>query len=293
MISSFKRFVLITLGLGLLSIYLSAFIVNQYEQALVLELGKPIRIAEAGLHFKIPLVQDVVYLDKRILNLDALPNEAPTLDQKQVIVESFAKYKIIDPLKFFQTMQNADRAQQRLGPIVNANIRNTLSGIEMDTILTGNRAELMSKIIKEVNEEVQNFGIKVVDVRIKRFDLPEENSQAIFRRMQTQREQEARRFRAEGEKEAVTLRAEADKQEVVMVADAIKQATILKGQGDAKATSIYNEAYSRDPVFFDFFRSMQALTEALPHETTSYIGSADGDFFRYFLKQSGVLSSPK
>ena len=173
-------------------------------------------------------------------------------------------------------------------PIISSNLRRALGDIPMASILTSQRAEFMQEIARQVNIEAQTFGIKVVDVRIKRVDLPEENTQAIIRRMQSQREQEARKIRAEGQKEAQTLRAEADKQAVIIVADANRQSEILRGEGDAQATEIYSAAYGRDPAFFDFYRSMQALSTALSGDTTTYVGPPDGDFFRYFLSHSDV-----
>lgn len=259
------------------------FTVDQREQALVVQLGEPKRlITEPGLNFKIPFIQRVFYFDKRVLNYDAPSQEAPTLDQKQVVVESYAKYRIIDALTFFQRVRDESGARQRLGPIINSTLRQELGAIPMQLILTAQRAEFMRDITRQVNEAGKEFGIEVLDVRMKRVDLPQENSEAIFRRMQTQRQQEAARIRAEGARDAQALRAEADKQQVVIVADANRQAQILRGEGDAIATRIYNEAFGNDPEFFDFYRSMQALAEGLSAETTTYVGPPDGDFFRYF-----------
>jgi membrane protease subunit HflC len=266
----------------------STFTVHQSEQALVLQLGKPVRVAdEPGLDFKLPLLQDVVYFSRQVLNFDAPSGEVPTLDQKQVIVSAFARFRIDDPLLFFQSVTNEIGAQARLAPIISSNLRRALGGIPMLDILTEKRALYMRQIAEQVNVEAKTFGIEVIDVRIKRVDLPEANSQAVFRRMQTQREQEARRSRAQGLKEAQTLRAEADKQQVVILAEARKKSAIQRGEGDAEATRIYNEAYGRDPQFFDFFRSLQAMNEALGGESTTYVGPATGDFFRFFGSQSG------
>lgn len=282
------RNVLLVVVAALLVIgYSSMFIVQQYQKALVLELGKPVRVTEPGLHFKIPFVQDVVYIDSRILNLDALPQEAPTSDQKQVIVDSFVKFKIVDPLKFYQTLQTIEFAQQRLGPVVNSNVRNLLGQVPLEQILTDKRSELMARVRTLVDAEVSQFGITIIDVRLKRIDLPDENSQAIFRRMQTQRKQEASRFRAEGERDALAIRSEADKQKVVILANAQKQASILRGTGDAEAAGIYNSAYAQNAGFFEFYRSLQSLRLALNSNTTSFIGSATGDFFRFFYKANG------
>jgi modulator of FtsH protease HflC len=267
----------------------SYYIVHPYERALVLQFGNPVRsVNEAGIYFKMPFVQNVVYFSNKVLNFDAGGEAMPTLDQKQIIVSAFARFRIVDPLVFYQKVANEVGVQERLRPIISSNLRRALGDIPMASILTSQRAEFMQEIARQVNIEAQTFGIKVIDVRIKRVDLPEENSQAIIRRMQSQREQEARKIRAEGQKEAQTLRAEADKQAVVIVADANRQSEILRGEGDAQATGIYTAAYGRDPAFFDFYRSMQALTTALSGETTTYVGPPDGDFFRYFLNHSDV-----
>lgn len=271
----------------------ATFTVYQSEQALVLQLGEPRRvITEPGLQFKVPFVQSVVTFDKRVLNYDAPSEEVPTVDQKQVIVDAFARYRIVDPLLFYQTVRDEPTVRQRLQAIISSNLRRALGEVPLSLILTNQRAALMAQIARQVNQEARTFGINVLDVRLKRVDLPEENSQAIFRRMQTQREQEARRIRAEGTRDAQTLRAEADKQQVVILANARRQAEILRGEGDATATGIYNEAYGRDPGFFDFFRSMQALHEALPKDTTVYVGPPSGDFFRYFGAQTGETAEP-
>lgn len=259
------------------------FTVNEAEQALVLQFGEPQRVVtEPGLHVKVPFIQNVVVFSKRVLNFDAPAEEVPTIDQKQVVVDAFARFRITDPLRFFQAVRDEEGVQARLRSIISSTLRGALGEVALDFILTDQRAGLMRQIAEQVNREASGFGINVIDVRLKRVDLPEENSQAIFRRMQTQREQEARRIRAEGARDAQTIRAEADKQRVVILANARRTAEILRGEGEAQATAIYNEAYGRDAAFFDFYRSMQALTEALPRETTTFVGPPDGDFFRFF-----------
>jgi len=266
----------------------SMFVVDQREQALVVRFGEPKRqITAPGLNFKIPFIETVFYFDNRVLNFDAPAQEAPTLDQKQVVVESYAKYRIVDALTFFQRVRDEQGAEQRLGPIINSTLRQELGEIPMTLILTAQRADFMSAITKQVNVAGKEFGIEVLDVRMKRVDLPQENSEAIFKRMQTQRQQEAARFRAQGQRDAQALRAEADKQNVVIIADARRQSQILRGEGDAEATRIYNEAYGQDADFFDFFRSMQALADGLAGDSTTYVGPPDGDFFRYFRGAAG------
>jgi membrane protease subunit HflC len=242
------------------------------------------------LHFKLPLIQEVVYFDKRVLDFDARPEEVPTLDQKQMVVDAFARFVIVDPLKFYQTVNNEQGIQSRLATIISSNLRRVLGEVQMSRVLTEERASLMRNIRVSVNKEAAGFGVDVIDVRIRRVDLPEENSQAIFARMKTQREQEARRIRAEGGKEAQVVRAEADKQQRVIVAEARKRSEILRGEGDAQSTKVYAEAYGRDTEFFDFWRSMQALSRGLPGNTTALVGSPQGAFFRYF--QDGAAGLP-
>jgi membrane protease subunit HflC len=264
----------------------STFTVNQWQQALVLQFGQPRRaISEPGLHFKLPFIQNVHYFDKRVLNLDLAPAEMPTNDQKQVVVEAYAKYVIVDPLKFYQVVRDEAGLRGRVGPIINSKLRGEIGKVPMSEMLTARRAQFMQSITESVNQAAQIYGVNVVDVRMKRVDLPEENSQAIFRRMQTQREQEARRLRAEGQRDGQKIKAEADKQKVVILADARRQSEVLRGEGDGEATRIYNEAYGKDPAFFDFYRSMQALTQGLDGSDTTYVGPPTGDFFRYFGSQ--------
>lgn len=267
---------------------LSVYTVHQAEQALVLQFGAPQRVVQdAGLHFKVPVFENVEKFDRRVLDFDAEAEEVPTRDQKQLVVDAFARYRIVDPLLFFQTVNNIFGMEQRLGNIINANLRAVFGDVTLATLLTPERANLMNVIAQRVNEEGKPFGINVIDVRIKRVDLPQENSQAIFNRMQTQREQEARKIRAEGEKEARRIRADADKQRTIIEADARKQREILRGEGDSEAQRIYNEAYGQDQEFFDFWVSMEALQQGLGGESTSYVGPPDGDFFRFFGDISG------
>jgi len=265
---------------GLIS---TAFTVRETEQVLVLQFGDPQRvITDPGLHFKIPFIQNIRRFDRRVLDYDANSREIPTQDQKQVVVDAFARYRIINPLLFYQAVNNEVRLQQRLDTVIDNALRDVLGDVELEAVLTPKRGDLMAQFTQKVAGQGQEFGIRVIDVRIKRIDLPEENSQAIFRRMQTQREQEARKFRAEGEKESRRIRAEADKQQRVILATARQEAEILRGEGDANAQSIYNEAYGKDREFFDFWRSMQALERGLGGGNTRYVGPPTGDFFRYF-----------
>lgn len=263
--------------------FASMFTVRQDEQALVLQFGEPIRtVAAPGLHFKYPLLQNVTKFDKRVLDFDAETEEVPTRDQKQLVVNAFARYRIIDPLLFFQTVNNEFGMRQRLGNVINASLRAVFGEAELARLLTEERAKLIQVIAKRVHEQGQSFGIDVIDVRIKRVDLPEENSQAIFRRMQTQREQEARKIRAEGDAESRRIKADADKQRTIILADANRQSEILRGEGEAGAQRIYNDAYGRDEAFFDFWISMDAMRLGLTGENTRYVGPPDNEFFRFF-----------
>lgn len=266
-----------------IALFSSIYTVHEREQALVLQLGEPIdTVTDAGLHFKLPFVQNIVFFDQRVLDFDNPAEEVPTLDQKQIIVDAFARWRITAPLLFYQTATNELGMQTRLRNIINTNLRNVLGGVPLLTILTKQRGELMATIAGQVNERGKRFGIEVLDVRMKRVDLPEENSQAIFRRMQTQREQEARKIRAEGDREKKRITAEADKQSRIIVAEARKQSEILRGEGEGRAQEIYNQAYGQDPDFFDFFVSMRAYRDGLQGDTTRYIGPPDGEFFRFF-----------
>ncbi len=268
--------------------YSATFTVHQAEQALVLQFGDPRReVKDPGLHFKVPFVQDVRFFDKRVLDFDADAEEVPTRDQKQLVVDSFARYRIVNPLEFFKTVSNLQGMELRLANVINSNLRSVFGDVELARLLTAERADLMKVIASRVNEQSKSFGINVLDVRIKRVDLPQENSQAIFNRMQTQREQEARKIRAEGERDSRRIRADADKQRTIIVSNAQRQSEILRGEGEAEAQRIYNEAYKQDPKFFDFWASMQAMQEGLGSDNTRYVGPPDSDFFRFFGNMAG------
>ena len=263
------------------------FSVRETEQVLVMQFGNPKRIIDTpGLNYKLPFIQQTIVFGKRILDYDANPQEVPTIDQKQVVVDAYARYRIIDALDFYKTVRNELGMQQRLDSTLNDALRALLGDVTLSTVMTPKRSELMADLTKIVSGSVKSFGIEVVDVRIKRIDLPPENSQAIFRRMQTQREQEARKIRAEGDKESRTIRADADKQKRVIIANAKRTAEIERGLGDAEAQRIYSAAYGKDSEFFDFWRSMQAMNKGLSSESTTYIGKPSGDFFRFFNNDS-------
>jgi modulator of FtsH protease HflC len=287
------------LGIGILVLFViviglsSVFTVNEREQVLVLQFGEVKRLVNtSGLHFKLPLIQNTVYYDKRVLDYDARSEEVPTRDQKQIVVNAFARYRIVDPLRFFQTVNNEAGMDTQLGNIINSNLRAEFGRVDLSTVLTPERANLMIRIADNVRKEGYGYGVEVLDVRFKRVDLPEENSQAIFRRMQSQREQEARRIRAEGDKDSRTIKADADKQARVIKAEANKRAEILRGEGDGQAQKIYNQAYGRDPAFFDFWATMNSYRDSLDKDNTRYVGPADGDFFRYFGDINGRDKGP-
>jgi membrane protease subunit HflC len=265
------------------TVFFSVFIVKEINQAIVLQFGDPKRIiSKPGINFKIPFIQNVVFLDKRILNLDAPPEEVIASDQKRLIVDAFARFQIIDPLKFYISVGNERVARSRLSTIINSRIRNVLGQQELQTLLSQDRTKQMALIQEGVNNEAENFGIKIVDVRIKRADLPQANSDAIYRRMQTEREREAKEFRAKGAEMAVTITSTADKEVTVILADAEKKSQIMKGEGDGARNKIFADAFGQDPQFFAFYRAMQAYEKALIGGETSLILSPDSEFFKFF-----------
>lgn len=259
------------------------FTISEREQALITRLGEPRRVVtEAGLQFKVPFIEDVVRFDKRVLDFDARAEEVPTKDQKQVLVDAFARYQIVDPLEFFKKVNNELGMEQRLSRIINANLRAVFGDAEFATLLTPERARLMAVISQRTALQAQEFGVKVLDVRIRRLDLPAENSLAISRRMQTQREQEARGIRAEGAADAQRIRTDAERRATIVRAEAQRAGQRLRGEGEGEAQRTYNAAYGQDPDFYFFWDSMRSLIEGLKGDNTSYVGAPDGDFFRFF-----------
>ena len=263
--------------------FFSIFIVKEINQAIVLQFGDPKRIISTpGINFKIPFIQNVVFLDKRILNLDAPPEEVIASDQKRLIVDAFARFQIVDPLKFYISVGNERVARSRLSTIINSRIRSVLGKQRLQILLSADRTNQMALIQDGVNNEAGKFGIKIVDVRIKRADLPPANSEAIYRRMQTEREREAKEFRARGAEMAITITSTADKEVTVILAEAEKQSEIMKGEGDGQRNKIFADAFGRDPEFFSFYRAMQAYEKALIGGETSLILSPDSEFFKFF-----------
>lgn len=281
---SFLMAILVALGIAAAGAYFSMFIVHQNEQALVLEFGKPKRIIDvAGLHWKIPVVETVEYFDRRILDLDTSPQELFASDQNKLIVDSFSRYRITDPLRYYQTVRDERGVRSRVGPILDSSLRRVLGAATFADAVRDRREELMNLIQQQVNAETKNFGIEIVDVRIKRVDLPPQNSASIYERMKTDRQREAAEFRAQGEEQSRRIRAEADRQVTVMKAEADRDARRLRGEGDAERARISNEAFSKDPGFYQFLRSMEAYETALKRGDTRMLISPDSDTFRDFF----------
>jgi membrane protease subunit HflC len=272
-----------------LVVYLSLFTVKEINQAIVLQFGDPKKIiTEAGLQVKIPFIQNVVFLDRRILSLDPPPAEVIASDQKRLIVDAYARFKIIDPLKFYISVGDERVARSRLATIINSRIRSVLGKQSLATLLSEERSTQMAIIQEGVNDEAKKFGIVIIDVRIKRADLPQANSEAIYKRMQTEREREAKEFRARGAEMAVTITSTADRKVTVILANAQKQSEIMKGEGDGIRNKIFADAFGQDPEFFSFYRAMQAYETALIGGDTTLILSPDSDFFKFF-GNAGVI----
>ncbi len=281
-----KKFLIpILVVLGVIA-YQSLFVVQEINQAIVLQFGDPKKvIVKPGLQVKIPFIQNVVFLDRRILSLDPQPEEVIASDQKRLIVDAYARFKIVDPLKFYISVGDERVARSRLATIINSRLRSVLGTQSLATLLSEDRTKQMAIIQDGVNTEAEGFGITIIDVRIKRADLPQANSEAIYKRMQTEREREAKEFRAKGAEMAVTITSTADKEATVILANAKKQSEIMKGEGDGKRNKIFADAFGKDPDFFSFYRAMQAYEKALIGGDTSLILSPDSDFFKFFGKK--------
>lgn len=268
----------------------SIFQVPQWQDAIVLRFGKKISVIsdDPGLHWRVPLIDNVQYIDKRILNFDAPAQELLTLDQKRIVISAYVRYQIDDAWQFYQVANSETRAESQIGSVLVSALRSVIGNVAMTDILTPQRAELMQDITKSLIAAAKPYGIRIVDVRFKRVDLPTANSEAIYNRMRTQRAQEATKTRAEGQRDAREKRAEADKQKTVVLAEARKQAEITRGEGDGEAAKIYADAYSQDPKFFDFYRSLRAMETGLSGDNTTYVGAPTGDFFRYFQADPNI-----
>jgi len=265
------------------------FIVQQTQQGIVLQFGEPKRtLQEPGLNWKIPFIQNVVFYENRVLSLVSSDSDEVILaDQKRLEVDTYTRYRIINPLLFYQTVRNVLGVEQRLDAIVDSSVRRVLGGATLIDILSESRSGLTTSIREEVNESANSLGLEIIDVRIRRADYPDATSQNIFNRMKSEREREAKEFRATGEEEAQKIRADADKQRTVMVAEARRQSEILRGEGDAKSIEIYANAFGQDKDFFSFYRSMQAYRKTFSEQGTSLVLSPDSEFFRFFGSKSG------
>jgi modulator of FtsH protease HflC len=277
-----------TLGLGaflvLIILFSSLFVVQQTQQALVFRFGSVARqpITEAGLYMKWPFIENVVAIDKRILDLEMPQQEVIASDQKRLVVDAFARYRIVDPLRFYQSVNSVAGANIRLTSIVNSAVRTILADATLSTVVRTDRAGLMHKIRDDVNNQAKGLGLEVVDVRLRRADLPEQNSQAVFQRMQTERQREAADIRAQGSQLSQAIKAKADRDVVVLRAEATKTAEQVRGEGDAQKARILAEAYGQDPEFFAFYRSMLAYETGLKSSETRMVLSPESEFLRYF-----------
>ena len=263
----------------------SYFYVDQRVQALVLQFGEPVRvIKEPGLQFKIPLIQNVEYFDKRLILFDNPVEEIISADRKRLIVDAFARYRITDPLRYYQSIRFESALSNRLGSILNDSLRQVLGRVPLQAVISDNRSILLEEVAKLVFDAAKDFGLQIEDVRIRRADLPTANSEAIFRRMQTERQQEAAQFRAEGEEQSRRVRAEAERERTILLANAERTGEILRGEGDAAKNKILGDAFSQDPDFFSFYRAMQAYITAIDSNDTTMILSPDSEFFEFFNK---------
>jgi membrane protease subunit HflC len=270
--------------------YSSIFTVYQTRQALVVRFGEPKRvISDAGLHFKAPFIDNVIYVDKRILDLENPAQEVIASDQKRLVVDAFARYRIVDPLRFYQAVGTVQGANSQLSQLLNSALRRVLGESSFQAVVRDERQQLMGRIREQLDRETDRYGINVVDVRIRRADLPEQNSQAVYQRMQTERQREAAEFRAQGSQRAQEIRSRADRDVTVLIAEATSKAEQIRGEGDATRNRIFAEAFGRDADFFSFYRSMQAYEAGLRHSDTRMVLKPDSDFFRYFSNPNGRL----
>jgi membrane protease subunit HflC len=289
-----SRTILIAAGVGAIfvagAILSCVYTIYPNDQVLLTELGAPRAvISDPGLHFKIPFFQFANFMPRQLLNLEAPSEEVIAQDKKRLVVDAFARWRIVDPLRFYQSVPNANQtlAENLLAPILSSNIRRVLGSQNFAAMLSQKRAQLMRDIRDNMNQEARDFGITVVDVRIRRADLPQANSDAIYQRMTKERKREASEYRAEGDETAQRVRARAERERTVLIAEATRESEILRGQGDAEKTRILADAYNQDPDFFAFYRSMQAYQDALPGDNTTLVLSPNSEFFKYFGSGGG------
>ena len=280
--------VIVVVALGLVASG-SLFTVDEREQAIVMQFGEPKRvISDPGLAWKLPIIQDVQRYEKRVLNLDPPAENILLSDQKRLIVDVFARYKITDPLLFFQTVRSEGVAKQRLGGIINGRLREVLGNETLSSVLSSERTRILQSIVENVDRETRRFGIALVDVRIRRGDLPDETRESVYDRMRSEREREAAEFRAQGFEQSERIKSAADREAIVIAAEAKRESEILRGQGEGLRTQILNDAYGQDPEFFNFYRSMQAYSESLDSESTYMVLSPDSEFFSFFDQAAPV-----
>jgi membrane protease subunit HflC len=290
--ASLRLATIVVLLAGVFVLYNSAFTVNQTQQALVLQLGEPKRtIQNPGLAFKVPFIQDVTYYEKRVLSL--IPQDAQEVilsDQKRLMVDAYARYKITDPLLFYQTVRNENGARGRLEAIIDSSVRRALGNETLASILTGQRNDITRSIGDEVNQSVVSLGLQIIDVRLRRADYPDATSQNIFNRMKSERTREAKEFRATGEEEAQKIRSAAEKTRTVIISQAQQIAQETRGSGDSNAIRIYADSFGQDVEFFAFYRSMEAYRKSFGEKDTSMVLSPNSSFFRYLLDKDGVVA---
>jgi membrane protease subunit HflC len=273
----------VVLALAGLIAYGAFFTVDEREQAIVMQFGEPKRvISEPGLSWKIPMIQNVQYYEKRVLNLDPPGENILLSDQKRLIVDVFARYRIADPLLFFQTVRTEETARARLSTIINGRLRQVLGNSTLSSVLSDERTGILRELRESVDRETQSFGIALVDVRIRRADLPDETRESVYNRMRSEREREAAEFRAQGYEQAQRITAAADREATVIRAEAERESSILRGQGEGLRTEVLNNAYGQDPAFFNFYRSMQAYSASLGADSTYLVLSPDSEFFSFF-----------
>jgi membrane protease subunit HflC len=268
--------------------YSTLFTVYQTRQAIVVRFGQPVRVVtEPGLNFKWPLIDGVIHIDNRILDIESPAQEVIASDQKRLVVDAFARYKVTKPLLFYQTVGSVEGGNARLLTLLNSALRRVLGESTLTQVVRDQREQLMARVREQLENEAQAFGIAVVDVRIRRADLPEQNSQAVYQRMQTERQQEAAQIRAQGSQRSSEIRARADRDVTVLIADATSKSEQVRGEGDAERNRIFAEAYGKDVDFFAFYRAMQAYEAGLRHTDTRMVLKPDSDFFRFFVDPSG------
>jgi membrane protease subunit HflC len=292
--STIKLVLGIVAAMAIFALANAYFVVQQTQHAIVLRFGSIVRepISEPGLYFKAPFIDNVVVLDKRTLDLDLPVQTVLTTDRQNLDVDAFARYRITQPLRFFQTVRAIPNANSRLASFVNSSMRNVIAGATMTALIRTDRGALMNRIQEEVNREAGTLGVEIVDLRLTRVDLPQVNQEAVFNRMQTERRQEAADLRATGNQQAVTIRARADREVVGILAEANRRADELRGAGDAERNKIFAEAFGKDPGFFSFYRSMQAYEQAMRQGDTRMVLSPNSDFFRYFGDATGRRGAP-